>query len=205
MHRNDILSTKCNSSISLARFRHTIKVASQTDRIITHHRCQPSRIRRDSPAFSISLYSRTPVERSPSPTTIPILYDHILCDGQCFLFVRSLANDHPSDSTNDRVRWDFLSPSQTTTSPTVYFQESRVVVQHPFLFMYYYKHSSNSIDLNLLLFWRRRYNDVLRSTLHRCDVASPPARRHLCSSLGLIQVRLTSRIRGAVVINGSAT
>ena len=36
------------------------------------------------------------------------LYDHILCDGQCFLFVRSLTDDHPSDATDDRVRWDFL-------------------------------------------------------------------------------------------------
>ena len=38
-----------------------------------------------------------------------LLYDHISCDGQCFLFVRSLTNDHPSNATNDRVRWDFLS------------------------------------------------------------------------------------------------
>ena len=37
-----------------------------------------------------------------------LLYDHILCDGHCFLFVRTLTNDHPSDATNDRVRWDFL-------------------------------------------------------------------------------------------------
>ena len=37
-----------------------------------------------------------------------LLYDHILCDGQCFLFVPSLTDDHPSDATNDRVRWDFL-------------------------------------------------------------------------------------------------
>ena len=37
-----------------------------------------------------------------------LLYDHILCDGPCFLFVRSLTNDYPSDATNDRVRWDFL-------------------------------------------------------------------------------------------------
>ena len=37
-----------------------------------------------------------------------LLYDHILCDGHCFLFVRSLTNDYPSDATNDRVRWDFL-------------------------------------------------------------------------------------------------
>ena len=37
-----------------------------------------------------------------------ILYDHISCDGQCFLFVRSLTIDHPSNATNDRVRWNFL-------------------------------------------------------------------------------------------------
>ena len=54
--------------------------------------------------WSLAYYSRTPVERPPSPTIIPqLLYDHILCDGQCFLFVRSLTNDHPSDATNDRV------------------------------------------------------------------------------------------------------
>ena len=38
-----------------------------------------------------------------------------------------------------------------------------------------------SIALNFLLFWRPRYNDVLRSTLHRYDVASPPSLRHICS------------------------
>ena len=34
-----------------------------------------------------------------------LLYDHISCDGQCFLFVRSLTDDHPSNATSDRVRW----------------------------------------------------------------------------------------------------
>ena len=43
--------------------------------------------------------------------------------------------------------------------------------------------SSNSIDLNFLLFWRRRYNDVLRSTLHRYDAASPPLVGHICSTV----------------------
>ena len=37
-----------------------------------------------------------------------LLYDHILCDEQCILFLRSLTDDHPSDATNDGVRWDFL-------------------------------------------------------------------------------------------------
>ena len=36
-----------------------------------------------------------------------LLYDHISCDGQFFLFVRLLTDDHPSDATNDRVRWIF--------------------------------------------------------------------------------------------------
>ena len=65
-----------------------------------------------------------------------------------------------------------FSPSRTTTSPTVYFQESRVAVQHPLNpIMYYYndvpRHiSSNSIDLNFL---------ILATTLQRrfqIDVAS---------------------------------
>ena len=131
-------------------------------------------------------YNRTPVERPPSPTTIPLIYkyDHSLCDGQCFLFVRSLANDHPSDATNDRIRWDFLPRERPPRLQCI--QESWVAVQHPFPIMYYYtvvpRHlSSNPIDLNVILFWRRRYNDVLRSTLHRYDVASPPALRHICS------------------------
>ena len=41
-----------------------------------------------------------------------LLYDHISCDGQCFLFVRSLTNDHPSNATSDRVRWNFLPRRQ---------------------------------------------------------------------------------------------
>ena len=122
-----------------------------------------------------------PLSNDHSHQRPSLLYDHMLCDGQCFLFVRSLTDDHPSDTTNDRVGWDF-SPSRTTTSPTVYFQESRVAVQRfpgstLFPMVDYYnvvRHlSSNSIALNFLLFGRRRYNDVLRSTLHRCNVASP--------------------------------
>ena len=37
-----------------------------------------------------------------------LLYDHISCDGQCFLFVRSLTDDHLSNATSDWVRWNFL-------------------------------------------------------------------------------------------------
>ena len=71
-----------------------------------------------------------------------------------------------------------FSPSRTTTSPTVYFQDSRVAVQHPFPIMYYYnvvpRHlSSNSIDLNFLLFWRRRYNEVLTSYNNTVHIVVP--------------------------------
>ena len=131
----------------------------------------------------VSNYSRTPVERPPSPTTIPLIRP-------CFVW-RTVFSDcvipdqRPSLRRDQRPGQMGFSPSWTNTSP-VYFQESRVAVQHPFPMVDYYnvvpKHlSSNSIDLNFLLYWRRRYNDVLRSTLHRFDVASPPALRHICS------------------------
>ena len=44
-------------------------------------------------------YSRTPDERPPSPTTIPLIRPHFV-DGQWFLFVyESLTSDHPSYTT----------------------------------------------------------------------------------------------------------
>ena len=117
-----------------------------------------------------------------------LLYDHILCDGQCFLFVWSLTNDHPSDATNDRVRWDFLPRERRLRVGLKCISKDRgwrfnIRSQWP---VDYYnvvpRHlSSNSIALNFLLFWRRSYNDVLRSTLHRYNVASSPALRHICS------------------------
>ena len=60
--------------------------------------------------FNIFLFSITvePLSNEHPHKRPSLLNDHILCDGQCFLFVRSLTNDHPSDATNDRVRWDFL-------------------------------------------------------------------------------------------------
>ena len=131
--------------------------------------------------ITVELLSNDHPHQRPS-----LLYDHILCDGQCFLFVRSLTNDHPSDTTNDRVKLDFL-PRERPPRQQCISKNRRVAVQHPSPIMYYYnvvpRHlSSNSIDLNFItfLFWRRCYNDVLRSTLHRYDVASPPALGHIC-------------------------
>ena len=47
------------------------------------------------------------------------IYDHILCDGQCFLFVLSLINDHPSNATNDRVRWNFIRRGRPLRVPCI--------------------------------------------------------------------------------------
>ena len=55
------------------------------------------------------MYTVYPLSNDHPHQRPSLLYDHISCDGQCFLFVRSLTSDHPSDATSDRVRWDFLS------------------------------------------------------------------------------------------------
>ena len=57
-------------------------------------------------------------------------------DGQCFLFVRSLTDDHPANATNDRVRWNFL-PRGRVGLQCKYLQESRVALKHPkYLYLY---------------------------------------------------------------------
>ncbi len=132
-----------------------------------------------------------------------LLYDHISCDGQCFLFVRSLTDDHPSNATNDQVIWNSL-PHGRPLLITVYFQESRVALQHPFPMVDYYNVAlrhlwSNSIALNFLLFWRR-YNDVLRSTYVASLQCCQPAGAQTCTFV-VIQVLWTNRIRGAVTCN----
>ena len=76
-------------------------------------------IHNENHLFSMSVTSTSTVIVYMSITVEPLsndhphqrpslLYDHISCDGQCFLFVRSLTDDHPSNATSDRVRWNFL-------------------------------------------------------------------------------------------------
>ena len=137
--------------------------------------------------FIIFTYTVEPLSNDHPHQRPSLLYDHILCDGQCFLFVRSLTNDHPSDATNDRVRWDFLPRKRPPRLQCIFknrgwrfnIRSQRCIITVLCLLSRHL--SSNSIDLNFLLFWRRRYKDVLRSTLHRYDVANPPALRHICS------------------------
>ena len=54
---------------------------------------------RTTPMSTVEPLSNDHPHQRPS-----LLYDHISCDGQCFLFVRSLTDDHPSNVTSDRVR-----------------------------------------------------------------------------------------------------
>ncbi len=64
-------------------------------------------------AFRSHMCSILVLQQNPCRTTTltsdhpSYKYDHISCDGQCFMFVRSLTSDHPSDATSDRVRWNF--------------------------------------------------------------------------------------------------
>ena len=65
----------------------------------------------DRESYILPLSNDTTVEplSNDHPHQWPsLLCDHISCDRQCFLFVRSLTNDHPSNEANDRVRWNFL-------------------------------------------------------------------------------------------------
>ena len=129
-----------------------------------------------------------------------LLYDHILCDGQCFLFVQSLTDDPPSDATNDRVRWDFLPRERPPRLQYIYMNRGwRFNIRSQWWIITML--CLDTIALNFLLFWRHN-NNVLRSTLHHYNVASPTVLRHIC---GLIQVLWTSGIPGAVIINGNAT
>ena len=99
------------------------------------------------------LYGRTPAERPPSPTTIPLIRPYFVC--RTLFSVCTIPDQRPSLRRDQQPGQMGFSPSRTTTSPTVYFQESRVAVQHPFPIMYYHnvvpRHlSSNSIDLNFI-------------------------------------------------------
>ena len=111
----------------------------------------------------------------PSP-----LYDHISCDGQRFLFVRSLTDDHSSNATNDKVRWNFLPRGGPLQVGLVYFQESRVALQHPFPMVDYYNVALRqlwciSIALNFFYFGDATTTFSDRRTLHRYNVASQSA------------------------------
>ena len=136
-----------------------------------------------------------------------ILYYHILCDGHCFLFVRSLTNDHPSDVTNDRVRWDFLPRERPPRLQCISKNLGRR-----------FNIRSQSCIITMLcldtfqviqLIWNFFYfGDDATTTFsnRRCIVTMLPACQHSDTFVvGLIQVLWTSRIRGEVIIKGSAT
>ena len=123
-----------------------------------------------------------------------LLYD--LCDGWCFLFVPSLTDDHPSDVTNDRVRWDFRPRERPPRLQCISKNRSQwwiitmlcldtfQVIQLLWTFFYVADDATTT-------FSERR--------CMTCIITMLPARRRSDTF-----VLLTSRIRGAVIINGSA-
>ena len=112
-------------------------------------------------------------------------YDHISCDGQCFLCVRSLTDDHPSNATNDRVKWYFLPcgwPLQVQCISKNHGWRFNIRSQRWISTML----SSDTFKVIQLLWTFFYFGDATtmfsdRRTLHRYNVASPPALRHLCS------------------------
>ena len=136
-----------------------------------------------------------------------LLYDHILCDGHCFLFVRSLTNDHPSDATNDWVRWDCLPRERPPGLQCISKNRGwrfHILSQSCIITMLCLDtFQVIQLILNFLLFGE---DATTMFSNRRCIVTMLPARRRSDTFvIGLIQVLWTSRIRGEVIINGSAT
>ena len=121
--------------------------------------------------------------------------------------VCTIPDQRPSLRGDQRLGQVGFSPSRTTTSPTVYFQESRVAVQHPFPIMYYIL-CLNTFQVIQLIWTFSYFGDDARTTFsdRRCIVTMLAARRRSDTFVvGLIQVIWTSRIWGALIINCSET
>ena len=131
----------------------------------------------------ISRYSRTPVERPPSPMTIPLIRPYFVW--RTVFSVCTIPDQRPSLRRDQRPSQMGFSPSRTTTSPTVYFQESCLAVQHPFPIMYYYNvvRVLDTFQVIHLIWTFFYFGDDATMTFsdRRYDVASPPALRYICS------------------------
>ena len=139
-----------------------------------------------------------------------LLYDNISCDGQCFLFVRSLTNDHPSNATNDRVRWDFLPRERPLRVGLQCISKTRGwrfnirfrggllqwCAQTPLKLF-------NCLELSFILATLQRRSQIYVGPLRRIVTMLPARRRS--DTFVVIQVLWTRRIRVAVIINGNAT
>ena len=117
------------------------------------------------------LYSRTPDERPPSPTTIPLIRPHFVW--RTVFPVCMIPDQRPSLWRDQRPGQMGFSPSRATTSfPRNACGASTYVPNCVLLHCCAQTLWSNSITLNCrLLFWR--YNDILDG----CCVVMLPARR----------------------------
>ena len=125
-----------------------------------------------------------------------LLYDHILSDGQCFLFVRSLTDDHPSDVTNDRVRWDFLPRERPPRLQSISKNRGwrfNICSQWRIITML----CLDTFQVIQLLWTLFYFGDDATTTFsdRRCIITMLPARRRSDTFvIGLIQLLWTSRI-----------
>ena len=129
--------------------------------------------------FSISI-TVEPLTNDHPHQRPSLLYDHISCNGQCFLFVRSLTNDYPSNATNDRGRWDFLPRERPLRVQCISKNRGYVALQHPFPWWIFTMLRSDTFEVIQLLLTLFYFGDTTttfsdRRTLHRYNVASPPA------------------------------
>ena len=131
------------------------------------------------------IYTRTPVERPPSSTIIP-LYIRPYFVWRTVFSVCAVLDRRPSSKRNQRPGQMELSPSRTTISRIFcgeIKQEKRLskwlALQHPSSMLDYYnvalKHLwSNSIALNFLLIWWR----INIHSWSRLDYYNVASRRH---------------------------
>ena len=99
-----------------------------------------------------------------------------------------------------------FSSSRMTTPSTVYFQESRVELQHSFPMVEYYNFALKT-PLKWTVFY---FGDATTLWMDGCCIVSRrlltmlPAHRH-SDTFVVFQVFWTSRVRGSDIINGNAT
>ena len=114
------------------------------------------------------LYSRTPVERPPSPTTIPHIWPYFVW--RTVFSVCAIPDRRPSFRRDQRLGQMGLSPSRTTTSPhiiTMLCLDTFQVIQLLWTFFYFGDDATTT------------FSD--RRCIVRYNVASLPALRNICS------------------------
>ncbi len=148
------------------------------------------------------MYSRTPVERSPSPTTIPLVRPYFV--GRTVFSVCAVPDQWPSLKCDQRPGQMEFSPSRATISsrhnsifPRITCGASTCIRSQRWIITMLPSDTFEVIQLIWTFFYfgdaTMTFSD--RRALHRYNVASPPALRHssLSSSISRPASGITSR------------